>query len=49
MRDKLNKLNINGEIVIGEGELDEAPMVYIGEKRVRAEYLSPSKILIVLD
>ncbi len=32
MRDKLNKLNINGEIVIGEGELDEAPMLYIGEK-----------------
>ena len=28
----LNKLNINGEVVIGEGELDEAPMLYIGEK-----------------
>ena len=32
MRDMLNKLNIKGEVVIGEGELDEAPMLYIGEK-----------------
>ena len=32
MRNELNKLDINGEIVIGEGELDEAPMLYIGEK-----------------
>ena len=32
MRIELNKLDINGEIVIGEGELDEAPMLYIGEK-----------------
>ena len=32
MRSELNKLNINGKIVIGEGELDEAPMLYIGEK-----------------
>ena len=32
MRDELNKLDINGEVVIGEGELDEAPMLYIGEK-----------------
>ena len=32
MRDQLNKLNIKGEVVIGEGELDEAPMLYIGEK-----------------
>ena len=32
MRSELNKLNINGEVVIGEGELDEAPMLYIGEK-----------------
>ena len=29
MRNELNKLEINGEIVIGEGELDEAPMLYI--------------------
>jgi fructose-1,6-bisphosphatase II / sedoheptulose-1,7-bisphosphatase len=32
MRTELNKINIQGEIVIGEGELDEAPMLYIGEK-----------------
>ena len=32
MRNQLNKLNIKGKVVIGEGELDEAPMLYIGEK-----------------
>ena len=32
MRAELNKLNIDGKVVIGEGELDEAPMLYIGEK-----------------
>ena len=32
MRSELNKINFQGEIVIGEGELDEAPMLYIGEK-----------------
>ena len=32
MRSSLNKLDIQGQIVIGEGELDEAPMLYIGEK-----------------
>ena len=32
MRSELNQLDINGQIVIGEGELDEAPMLYIGEK-----------------
>lgn len=32
MRDALNSMNINGTIVIGEGERDEAPMLYIGEK-----------------
>ena len=32
MRNDLNQLNIKGKIVIGEGELDEAPMLYIGEK-----------------
>ena len=32
MRDQLNRIDIKGEIVIGEGELDEAPMLYIGEK-----------------
>ncbi len=32
MRKNLNNLDIDGTIVIGEGELDEAPMLYIGEK-----------------
>ncbi len=32
MRKNLNKLNIKGEVVIGEGELDKAPMLFIGEK-----------------
>ena len=32
MRFLLNKLDMQGQIVIGEGELDEAPMLYIGEK-----------------
>ena len=32
MRKELNKIDMRGEIVIGEGELDKAPMLYIGEK-----------------
>ncbi|MDC1166551.1 class II fructose-bisphosphatase [Candidatus Pelagibacter sp.] len=32
MRNELNKIDMSGQIVIGEGELDEAPMLYIGEK-----------------
>ena len=32
MRTALNQLDIDGLIVIGEGERDEAPMLYIGEK-----------------
>ena len=32
MRKELNKLDIRCEVVIGEGERDEAPMLYIGEK-----------------
>jgi len=31
MRNYLNKIDMNGKIVIGEGEMDEAPMLYIGE------------------
>ena len=31
MRSELNKINFRGKIVIGEGELDEAPMLFIGE------------------
>ncbi|TYL43228.1 MULTISPECIES: class II fructose-bisphosphatase [Dickeya] len=32
MRIMLNQVDINGRIVIGEGEIDEAPMLYIGEQ-----------------
>lgn len=31
MRNELNNMNIQGKVVIGEGEMDEAPMLYIGE------------------
>ena len=31
MRTELNKINMNGKVVIGEGTLDEAPMLYTGE------------------
>ncbi len=32
MRNELNSIDMVGEVVIGEGEMDEAPMLYIGEK-----------------
>ena len=32
MRTQLNSINMKGKIVIGEGEMDEAPMLYINEK-----------------
>ena len=32
MRKELNKIDMLGRVVIGEGELDEAPMLYIGEE-----------------
>ena len=32
MRQQLNKINMKGKVVIGEGELDEAPMLYINEE-----------------
>ncbi len=32
MRTELNKIEMKGVVVIGEGEMDEAPMLYIGEK-----------------
>ena len=32
MRSELNKMEIRGRVVIGEGEMDEAPMLFIGEK-----------------
>ena len=41
MRYELNNMDIKGQIVIGEGELDEAPMLYIGEK---LKIMAPSLI-----
>ena len=32
MRNALNRINMKGRIVIGEGEMDEAPMLYINEE-----------------
>jgi fructose-1,6-bisphosphatase II / sedoheptulose-1,7-bisphosphatase len=32
LRTELNKINMHGTVVIGEGEMDEAPMLYIGEQ-----------------
>ena len=32
MRKELNKINMKGTVVIGEGEMDEAPMLYINER-----------------
>ena len=51
MRDALNELDFDGTIVIGEGERDEAPMLFIGEKvgRGRAEGGTGPKIDIALD
>ena len=37
MRRELNKLQIDGTVVIGEGERDEAPMLFIGEKVGRGD------------
>jgi fructose-1,6-bisphosphatase II / sedoheptulose-1,7-bisphosphatase len=48
MRQALNGLEIDGTVVIGEGERDEAPMLYIGEKVGDADGDSP-KIDIALD
>ncbi len=36
MRGAFNSLDVDGEVVIGEGERDEAPMLYIGERVGRA-------------
>jgi len=46
MRSALNRLDIDGTVVIGEGERDEAPMLYIGEKVGKGGSL---KIDIALD
>src|SRR5690348_11901928 len=48
MRSALNALPFDGTVVIGEGERDEAPMLYIGEK-VGSALESGPKIDIALD
>jgi fructose-1,6-bisphosphatase II / sedoheptulose-1,7-bisphosphatase len=48
MRDAFNALDIDGTVVIGEGERDEAPMLFIGEKVGNAIGTGP-KIDIALD
>jgi len=48
MRAALNTLEIDGTVVIGEGERDEAPMLYIGERVGAAQGTGP-KIDIALD
>jgi fructose-1,6-bisphosphatase II len=48
MRKAFNFLNIRGTVVIGEGERDEAPMLYIGEKVGRAGAEDP-EVDIALD
>ena len=48
MRAALNELPMDGTVVIGEGERDEAPMLYIGEKVGSAQGTGP-KIDIALD
>jgi fructose-1,6-bisphosphatase II / sedoheptulose-1,7-bisphosphatase len=48
MRGALNELPFDGTVVIGEGERDEAPMLYIGEKVGSAQGSGP-KIDIALD
>ena len=32
MRERMNRIHMRGRIVIGEGERDDAPMLYIGEE-----------------
>ncbi len=48
MRKAFNELNIRGTIVIGEGERDEAPMLFIGEKVGRGDASDP-EVDIALD
>src|SRR5207237_9103994 len=48
MRKAFNELHIRGTIVIGEGERDEAPMLYIGEKVGRGASDDP-EVDIALD
>lgn len=48
IRFMLNQMEIRGEVVIGEGEIDEAPMLYIGEK-IGLSRLEDEEISIAVD
>ncbi len=39
MRNRLNEIDFHGKIVIGEGEIDDAPMLYIGEQVGKSQVL----------
>ena len=51
MRERMNKIHMRGRIVIGEGERDEAPMLYIGEevgicsRPDAADFCNPDELL----
>jgi fructose-1,6-bisphosphatase II / sedoheptulose-1,7-bisphosphatase len=51
MRERMNKIYMRGRIVIGEGERDEAPMLYIGEevgictREDAKDYCNPDELL----
>lgn len=51
MRERMNKIHMRGRIVIGEGERDDAPMLYIGEevgictREDAKEYCNPDELL----
>lgn len=51
MRERMNKINMRGRIVIGEGERDDAPMLYIGEevgictKEDAADFCNPDELI----
>lgn len=51
MRERMNKIHMRGQIVIGEGERDDAPMLYIGEyvgictREDAAEYCDPEELI----
>ena len=51
MRERMNKIHMRGRIVIGEGERDDAPMLYIGEEvgictqPNAADYCNPEELL----
>lgn len=49
MRNALNSIEFDGKVVIGEGERDEAPMLYIGEKVGKARDGQATRLDLALD